>query len=177
MRQSGSEKVETIRLVEDSELSVTATVRELGIPRSTFYGWNRRYKRGGAPLAYWIGIPALASAGTGFRDPCGNRSWKRRSRIRTPHPGSWRGKSPIPNFISESSVYRILKGCDLITSPAYIVMSASDQFQHPTRRVNELWQTDFTCPRSWTITPAISSPGSCSRPWRPLTFRKRSIWP
>ena len=47
MRQSGSEKVETIRLVEDSELSVTATVRELGIPRSTFYGWNRRYKRGG----------------------------------------------------------------------------------------------------------------------------------
>ena len=23
-------------------------------------------------------------------------------------------------------------------------MSASDHFQHPTRRVNELWQTDFT---------------------------------
>ena len=47
-------------------------------------------------------------------------------------------------FISESSVYRILKRCDLITSPAYIVMSASDHFQHPTRRVNELWQTNFT---------------------------------
>jgi len=38
MRQSGSEKLETIRLVEDSELSVTATVRELGVPRSKFYG-------------------------------------------------------------------------------------------------------------------------------------------
>jgi transposase InsO family protein len=47
-------------------------------------------------------------------------------------------------FISESSVYRILKAYDLITSPAYIVLSASDKFKHPTRRVNELWQTDFT---------------------------------
>ena len=50
-------------------------------------------------------------------------------------------------FISESSVYRILKRCDLITSPAYIVMSASDRFQRPTRRTNELWQTDFTYSR------------------------------
>jgi len=33
---------------------------------------------------------------------------------------------------------------DLIASPAYIVMSASDRFQNPTKRVNEIWQTDFT---------------------------------
>jgi transposase InsO family protein len=47
-------------------------------------------------------------------------------------------------FLSESSVYRILKAHDLVTSPAYVVMSASDRFQHPTRHPNELWQTDFT---------------------------------
>ena len=47
-------------------------------------------------------------------------------------------------FISESSVYRILKRCDLITSPAYIVLSTRDRFQHPTPARNELWQTDFT---------------------------------
>ena len=47
-------------------------------------------------------------------------------------------------FISESSVYRILKRFDLITSPAFTVVSASDRFQNPTRRVNEMWQTDFT---------------------------------
>jgi transposase InsO family protein len=47
-------------------------------------------------------------------------------------------------FVSESSVYRILKAHDLITSPAYILLSASDAFKDPTRRVNELWQTDFT---------------------------------
>ena len=47
-------------------------------------------------------------------------------------------------FISERSVYRILRAYDLVTSPAYIVMSAADEFKHKTRRVHELWQTDFT---------------------------------
>jgi putative transposase len=47
-------------------------------------------------------------------------------------------------FISESSVYRILKAYDLITSPVFTVVSAKDKFEHPTTRTNELWQTDFT---------------------------------
>jgi putative transposase len=47
-------------------------------------------------------------------------------------------------FLSESSVYRILKKHDLIVSPAYELMRAADKFQQPTRRINELWQTDFT---------------------------------
>jgi transposase InsO family protein len=38
----------------------------------------------------------------------------------------------------------LLKEQDLITSPAYILMQASDKFQSPTTRVNEMWQTDFT---------------------------------
>ena len=37
-----------------------------------------------------------------------------------------------------------MKNADLITSPAYILMHASDRFQHPTTRVHEMWQTDFT---------------------------------
>ena len=47
-------------------------------------------------------------------------------------------------FISESSVYRILKVYDLITSPAYSVIAARDTFTRPTVRINELWQTDFS---------------------------------
>ena len=47
------------------------------------------------------------------------------------------------SFVSESLVYRLLKAHDLITSPAYILMQARDKFQHPTTRVNEMWQTDF----------------------------------
>jgi len=47
-------------------------------------------------------------------------------------------------FVSEASVYRILKSYDLITSPAYVVVSAADEFQDKTTRPNQLWQTDFT---------------------------------
>ena len=47
-------------------------------------------------------------------------------------------------FISESSVYRILKAYDLVTSPVYTVISAKDKFEHPTARINQLWQTDFS---------------------------------
>ena len=47
-------------------------------------------------------------------------------------------------FVSEASVYRLLKAHDLITSPAFILMKAADSFAHPTTASNQLWQTDFT---------------------------------
>jgi transposase InsO family protein len=47
-------------------------------------------------------------------------------------------------FISESSVYRILKRLGLVTSPVFQAISAQDHFEHPATRINELWQTDFT---------------------------------
>jgi RNA-directed DNA polymerase len=47
-------------------------------------------------------------------------------------------------FISEATVYRILKEHDLITSPAWIVLKAADRFDQPTTAINQLWQTDFT---------------------------------
>ena len=47
-------------------------------------------------------------------------------------------------FVSEASVYRLLKAHDLITSPAFIVIKAGDEFKDKTTRPNQLWQTDFT---------------------------------
>lgn len=47
-------------------------------------------------------------------------------------------------FVSESSVYRILKAYDLLASPAFTVIKAAEKFAHPTYRVHELWQTNFT---------------------------------
>ena len=47
-------------------------------------------------------------------------------------------------FVSEASVYRLLKAHDLITSPAYIVIKAASEFKDKTTAPNQLWQTDFT---------------------------------
>ena len=47
-------------------------------------------------------------------------------------------------FVSEASVYRLLKAHDLITSPAYIVIKAAEEFKDKTTAPNHLWQTDFT---------------------------------
>ena len=63
---------------------------------------------------------------------------------RSPRELAWQLTDREGHFLSESSVYRILKAYDLIPSPAFIVLSAAKSFRHPTRRPNELWQTDFT---------------------------------
>jgi transposase-like protein len=51
MRYPASEKLEIIRLVEESHLSARRTLAKLGIPRTTFYRWYDRYlQRGEAGL-------------------------------------------------------------------------------------------------------------------------------
>ena len=50
----------------------------------------------------------------------------------------------LPYFVSEASVYRLLKAQDLITRPAFIVVAAADEFKDKTTAPNQLWQTDFT---------------------------------
>ena len=47
-------------------------------------------------------------------------------------------------FVSEASVYRLLKAHDLITSPAFVVIKAASEFKDKTTAANQLWQTDFT---------------------------------
>ena len=47
-------------------------------------------------------------------------------------------------FCVGSPVYRLLKAHDLITSPAFIVIKAADEFKDKTTAPNQLWQTDFT---------------------------------
>jgi transposase InsO family protein len=145
MRYSQPEKMEIIRTVEDSDLSVRKTLEELDISRSTFYDWYRRYRESGydglanrksSPRRFWNRIPDQVKEQVvqiALAEP-----------EKSPRELAWHITDTEEYFISESSVYRILKAYDLVTSPAYILISASDRFRHPTKRVNELWQTDFT---------------------------------
>ena len=77
-----------------------------------------------------------ASSGTGYRTTNGS-AWSR-SPCRSPSLSARELAFHITDnegyFISESSVYRILKAYDLVTSPAYIVMSAADEFKHKTKK-------------------------------------------
>jgi putative transposase len=47
MRYSQSEKMEIIRLVEETDLPIKRTLEELNVPKSTFYRWYRRYNEYG----------------------------------------------------------------------------------------------------------------------------------
>ncbi len=146
MKYSSTEKLEIIRLVEGSSHSVTGTVRELGVPRSSFYRWYSAYLDGG--------LDALEGERPGPRRQFWNRiPDEERERVvekalerpeLSPRELAWQIIDEEGSYISESSVRRILKSYDLLTSPAYIVLKAADRFQHPTKRVHQLWQTDFT---------------------------------
>jgi len=145
MKYSASEKMETIRVVEGSSQGVKATLKELGISRSTFYDWYDRYAREGyeglknqvkTPKQFWNAIPewekekVVALAREYPEKSCRELAFLMIDREKY--------------FISESSVYRILKARGLITTPVFSIISAKDKFQDPPKRVNELWQTDFT---------------------------------
>lgn len=145
MRYSASEKAEIIGLIEQSHLPVRRTLAMLGIPRATFYRWYDLYQTGG-PEAL------------GDRSSRPSRVWNRipeeiRSQIialaleqpeLSPRELAVRFTDEQEYFVSEATVYRLLKAQDLITSPAYIVIKAADEFHDKTTAPNQLWQTDFT---------------------------------
>jgi putative transposase len=145
MRYSASEKYEIIRLVEESSLPIRITLRQLDIHKSTFYNWLHRYQEHGVdgledrkptPTLAWNQIPddhRHAIIDLALDKPA-----------LSPREIAVSYTDDQSYFVSESTVYRLLKAQDLITSPAYILMQASDKFQNPTIRVNEMWQTDFT---------------------------------
>ena len=145
MRYPASEKIEIIKLVEHSHLPAKRTLDRLGIPRRTFYRWYDRYVDGGpealqdrpsAPSRVWNRIPAK------IHDQIIEMALEH-SEL-SPRELAVRFTDERSYFVSEASVYRLLKAHDLITSPAYVVIKAADAFHTKTTRPNEMWQTDFT---------------------------------
>ncbi len=145
MRLSASEKYEIIQTVTRSELGVKKTLQEFGIARSTFYKWYNSYLDQGydglldkekASGRQWNSIPqqqkdlvvevALNKVDLSARELAHYITDEQQI------------------FISESSVYRILKQRGLITAPSHILISASDEFKDKTSFVHQMWQTDFT---------------------------------
>ena len=145
MHYSQREKYEIIRLVEQSDLGVIRTLRQLKVNKTTFYNWYKAYLENG-----YDGLK---------RKQSGQKySWNRINEadrdkvveiaLEKPELSSrelaWHITDTYSYYVSESSVYRILKANGLITTPSFRVMSASDSFHDKTTSVNQMWQTDFT---------------------------------
>jgi len=145
MRYPAAEKLEIIRLVEQSHLPAKQTLDRLGPARRTFYRWyncfleggpealqdrpsrpGRVWNRIGADIQNQIVEMALEQTELSSRELAVRFTDEKRY------------------FVSEATVYRLLKVHDLITSPAYIVIKAAAQFHTRTTRTNAMWQTDFT---------------------------------
>ncbi len=45
------------------------------------------------------------------------------------------------SYVSEASVYRLLRAEGLLTSPGFIVMKAAERFANPTTAINQLWRS------------------------------------
>ena len=135
MRYPASEKLEIIRIVEQSHLPAKRTLDKLGIARRTFYRWYDRYLGGGpealqdrpsAPSRVWNRI------GDDIQNQIIEMALEADATNLSPRELAVRFTDEKRYFVSESTVYRLLKAHDLITSPAYVVIKAADQFHTKT---------------------------------------------
>ena len=139
MRYPASEKLEIIRLVEEGHLSARQTLAKLGIPRTTFYRWYDRYLQRGEsglqdqspkPKHVWNRVPDEV------KHKVVNLALKETEL--SPRELAVTFTDQERYFVSESTVYRTLKAHDLITSPAFIVIKAANEFKDKTTAINQL---------------------------------------
>jgi len=143
MKYLASENLEIIRPVEQSHLPAQKTLAQFGIPKTAFYRRYDRYRAFGE-----AGLADRIPAGSGTRIPDDIRDRAVELVLEEPELSprelAVRFTDTKRHYVSEASAYPILKERDPITSPAFVVIEAADEFRDKTTRPNELWQTDFT---------------------------------
>ena len=143
MRREAEIKCRILQMVERSPLSVRQTLRELGVSVATYYRWRRRYRENGME---------------GLRDlpPVARRVWNRlRDEERdqvveyalehpslSPREVATRLVDQEGKFVSESTVYRVLREAGLVKPPETKGFPAGKEYHTKTRGPNELWHTD-----------------------------------
>jgi len=137
---SAKEKSEIIALVNGSELPCRRALAQLGLPRSTYYRWLKRQtegrledRKGGSSLPWNKISPeeesrVLAEARASPELSCRQLAFKITDCGHT--------------YVSESTVYRILKREGLIKPAEIIGFKAAKEYRRKTKRPNELWASD-----------------------------------
>lgn len=144
MRFTAEEKAEIVLLVSRSQEGVNKSLKSLGIHKRTFYNWYHAYSKDGIDglrpksrsKQQWNCIPdeqcnLVVEMALEYPE-------------RSSRELAVKMVDEIGIYISESSVYRILKQRGLIQPAGHEFMIAADEFHTKTKFVNEMWQTDFT---------------------------------
>lgn len=137
---SAAGKAEIIALVTQSGLPCSRALAQLKLPRSTYYRWLKRLsedrlqdKKGGSPIP-WNKIrpeeelQILTLARDAPELSCRQLGWKITDIANT--------------YVSESTVYRILKREGLIKPAEIIGFKAAREYYRKTQGPNQLWATD-----------------------------------
>lgn len=120
-------------------------LKELGIPRSTYYRWNKLYEAGGVQ-------------GLEKRSAVAKQHWNRLNEkeeevvleIARGHPElsprllAVKISDEQEFSVSESTVYRLLKERGLIDPRALEDLPAAKQWKHQTTATDQIWQCDAT---------------------------------
>jgi len=137
---SAEGKAEIITLVSQSGLPRSRALAQLRLPRSTYYRWLKRLSEGrlkdkkGGSLIPWNKISpeeearVLAEARASPELSARQLAWKVTDSGRT--------------YVSESTVYRILKREGLIKPAEIIGFKAAKEYYRKTTRPNKLWASD-----------------------------------
>ena len=133
-------KSEILALVADSGLPRRRTLAQLGLPKSTYYRWLRRQaeerlqdRKGGSSLP-WNKLRPEEEERILTQAKASPELSPRQLALRT--------VDMVGIYVSESSVYRVLKREGLIKPAEIVGFKAGKEYHRKTKKPNELWATD-----------------------------------
>jgi putative transposase len=137
---SAKEKAEIIALVSGSELPCCKALVHLGLARSTYYRWLQKQtegrledRKGGSSIP-WNKISPEEEARVLTEARASPELSCRQLACTLTDGGSM--------YVSESTVYRILKREGLIRPAEIVGFKAAKEYRRKTKRPNELWASD-----------------------------------
>ena len=137
---SAQEKREILALVSGSGLPRRRALVQLGLPKSTYYRWLRRQteswlqdNKGGSPLP-WNKLRPEEESKILIQARASPELSARQLALSLVDSEGW--------YVSESTVFRILKREGLIKPAEIIGFKAGKEYHHKTKSPNDLWATD-----------------------------------
>ena len=134
---SALDKAMVLALVAESSTKKCQTLAEIGIPRRTYYNWVKKEKAGGkksAKIRPWNRLKAEEEQMvTNHARASPELSSRQLSLKLVDDYGCW---------ISEATVYRILKREGLVKRAEIKGFAAGREYHRKTKKPNEMWATD-----------------------------------